>query len=331
MKLNRDISLLVIDSYFSKRIRFCDPMLASGIREIRFLKSIPEKFEKLFLGDISKTAIKNAKRNFRKNKVSAKNCRFFVQNAVNTINEEYFDFIEVDPFGSPVPFLDSALQRIKHNGILSVTATDTAALCGTYPKTSLRKYGMRCQMTLWFEELGLRNLIAYCQREAGKYDKSLEVLISYTNKHYYKVFFKVVEGRTKAYGDVRELKYLRVDKKSQDISVLDLEGKDSLGRTYVGKLCDKSFVEKLLENISLINDKKEVEKLLNALNDEINVIGHYNIHKLMKAYKIQKDIKFEVIIEELEKKGFKVSYPHNSKFCLKTDAKGKDLVKILKN
>ena len=78
MKLNRDISLLVIDSYFSKRIRFCDPMLASGIREIRFLKSIPEKFEKLFLGDISKTAIKNAKRNFRKNKVSAKNCRFFV-------------------------------------------------------------------------------------------------------------------------------------------------------------------------------------------------------------------------------------------------------------
>jgi tRNA G26 N,N-dimethylase Trm1 len=42
MKLNRDISHLVLYSYFKdfkKKINFCDPMCASGIREIRFLKN----------------------------------------------------------------------------------------------------------------------------------------------------------------------------------------------------------------------------------------------------------------------------------------------------
>ena len=69
MKLNRDISLLVINSYFQKPIKFCDPMVATGIREIRLLKSISNKFSKIALGDISKTAIKNCKRNLKKNKI----------------------------------------------------------------------------------------------------------------------------------------------------------------------------------------------------------------------------------------------------------------------
>ena len=51
-----------------------------------------------------------------------KNVELKVENALNTIASEYFDYIEVDPFGSPVPFLDIAIQRIKHNGILSVTS-----------------------------------------------------------------------------------------------------------------------------------------------------------------------------------------------------------------
>ena len=93
MKLNRDISLLVINSYFDKPIKFCDPMVASGIREIRFLKTISGKFKQLVLGDISKTAIKNAKRNFRENKVSLRKCKFFTQSAINTINSDYFEHL----------------------------------------------------------------------------------------------------------------------------------------------------------------------------------------------------------------------------------------------
>ena len=39
----------------------------------------------------------------------------------------YFDYIDIDPFGSPNPFLAAAIGRITRNGIVAVTATDTAS------------------------------------------------------------------------------------------------------------------------------------------------------------------------------------------------------------
>jgi tRNA (guanine26-N2/guanine27-N2)-dimethyltransferase len=240
MKVNRDVSLLVIDAYFNKKISYCDPMIASGIREIRFLKKIPNKFDEMILGDISPKAIKNAKKNFRKNKVSLINIKFLSQSANKTIFEQFYDFIEIDPFGSPVPFLDSACQRIKHNGILSVTATDTAALCGSYPKTTKRKYGINVGDCWWYEELGLRNLIAYSIRQAAKYEKQLIPLISYSYKHYYKVFFKVIESRTNALKSVNMLSYLEINEKTQDVEITENETK--FGKTYVGTLNDKDKI-----------------------------------------------------------------------------------------
>ncbi|MCU0373510.1 MAG: ATP-binding protein, partial [Ignavibacteria bacterium] len=41
-----------------------------------------------------------------------------------------FDYIDIDPFGSPCPFLDAAIKRLSRGGILAVTATDTSALAG---------------------------------------------------------------------------------------------------------------------------------------------------------------------------------------------------------
>ncbi len=331
MKLNRDISLLVIASYFEKKIKFCDPMAASGIRELRFLKSpISNLFSQITLGDISKTAIKNIKKNFKLNKISLKNIKLLNENAINTISSSYFNFIEIDPFGSPVPFLDIASQRIKHNGILSVTATDTAALCGTYPKTSLRKYGVKTQKTLWYEELGLRNLIAYVQRQTAKYEKKATPILSYSNNHYYKIFFKIEDGRTNSLEEIKKLKYLKIDKKTQDIKIVDFETKDSFGKTYVGPLCDKKFIKEIQKNINLIKESKEVSKLLDFLINEINIVGHYNIHKLQKAFKFSSNIKFKELIFKLKKKNFRASKPHNNRLGIKTNAKGKDIVKIMK-
>jgi len=67
MKLNRDLTILIIKSYFThkEKIVFCDGLIGSGIREIRLLKTIPEKFEKMYLGDISKTSVKNFKKKFK--------------------------------------------------------------------------------------------------------------------------------------------------------------------------------------------------------------------------------------------------------------------------
>ena len=41
-----------------------------------------------------------------------------------------YDVVDLDPYGTPAPLLDSALQCVADGGLLCCTATDMANLCG---------------------------------------------------------------------------------------------------------------------------------------------------------------------------------------------------------
>lgn len=41
-----------------------------------------------------------------------------------------WDFVDVDPFGSCMPFLDAAIGAVRDHGVLAAAATDLAVLCG---------------------------------------------------------------------------------------------------------------------------------------------------------------------------------------------------------
>ena len=46
-----------------------------------------------------------------------------------------FDVIDLDPYGTAAPFLDSAVQAVKDGGLLCVTCTDMGVLAGgSYPE-----------------------------------------------------------------------------------------------------------------------------------------------------------------------------------------------------
>ena len=45
----------------------------------------------------------------------------------------------VDPFGSPVPFIQSAIRGCRRKGILAITATDTAPLAGAHAPKCRRR------------------------------------------------------------------------------------------------------------------------------------------------------------------------------------------------
>ena len=55
--------------------------------------------------------------------------------------ENRFIGIDVDPYGCAAPFLDGAVQALLDGGILMVTATDLAILCGNNAETCFAKYG----------------------------------------------------------------------------------------------------------------------------------------------------------------------------------------------
>jgi tRNA (guanine26-N2/guanine27-N2)-dimethyltransferase len=57
--------------------------------------------------------------------------------------ETGYQWIDLDPFGSPVQFLDAALQGLSRTGVLEITATDTAALTGSSASSQARRYGAK--------------------------------------------------------------------------------------------------------------------------------------------------------------------------------------------
>jgi len=150
MEFNRDLTVLAFKAYqhiVNHEISICEPFTSQGIRGIRFAAEV-EGVKRVLLNDINTSAYKLAKYNIEFNKQQDKiviknkdaNCVL----SCNASPRSRFDIVDIDPFGTPVPYLDSAFQALKNRGLLAATATDLAPLCGVHAKACLRKYGIPC-------------------------------------------------------------------------------------------------------------------------------------------------------------------------------------------
>lgn len=55
--------------------------------------------------------------------------------------KKFFDVVDLDPYGTAVPFLESSIQSMANGGLLCVTFTDMAVLCARTPHVCFYKYG----------------------------------------------------------------------------------------------------------------------------------------------------------------------------------------------
>ncbi|MBW2984861.1 tRNA (guanine(26)-N(2))-dimethyltransferase [Candidatus Woesearchaeota archaeon] len=313
MKLNRDISVLLLNAIDKKGLRIADILAASGIRSIRFIRELSKnKINEISINDYSKDSIKFINNNLKLNKIKNKKVRVTNEDAnLFLLNSTGFDYIDIDPFGTPNPFLDSAVKRISRDGILAVTATDTAALSGTFPDACLRKYWAVPLRNELMHEVGLRILIRKVQLIGAQFDKALTPVFSYSSHHYLRVFFRCEKG-----------------KKAVD-NLLAQHGYFSrAGPMWLGKLWDS----KLVINMEKINKEGSLEKFLSIIKDEskLNVIGFYDIHKICKRNRL-KIPKRELIIKKIKNSGYKVSETHFNPNGLKSDISEKNLIRVIKS
>ena len=291
MEYNRAISVKLLNKVKDKDMQIALPLSGTGIRGIRFLKELDKgKIKRIVFNDYSKDAIKNIKANLKLNKLKISR-KIVIENKdanLFLLESTGFDYIDIDPFGSPNVFLDSAVKRLSRNGILAVTATDTAPLAGTFPKVCMRKYWAQSLHSKEMHEIGLRILIRKVQLIAGQYEKALIPLYSYYKDHYFRIFFRCVKG-----------------KKNVD-SVIEQHGMyKEAGPLWLGKL-----------------------KTL-RLDDELDILGFYDIHYICKKNKL-KIPKKEELIKTLNKKGFKATGTHFSGTGIKSNVKEKELIKIIR-
>lgn len=105
--------------------------------------------------------------------------------------ENQFDAIDLDPYGCPSIFLDSAVQAIKDGGLLLVTATDMAVLAGNSPESCYVKYGAVSLRIKSCHEMALRILLQCIEAHANRYGRYIEPLLSISADFYIRVFVRI--------------------------------------------------------------------------------------------------------------------------------------------
>ena len=216
MRENRDASLLVLSWLFSERTprRLCFPLAASGVRPLRMLEELDVPACEVFINDHDQRAVGAARSSLLLNERASSwsgSLSFSNVSAQSLLASRRFDYIEIDPFGSPLEFLDAALQSVTHKGVIAVTATDAAALCGTYPKTGLRKYHAFTKRSPLMHEHAVRILAHVVERTAARYGKAARIILAVAHLHYLKLFFEVTHSRSDAHALVRDAEYWSID------------------------------------------------------------------------------------------------------------------------
>eukprot|EP00759_Apiculatamorpha_spiralis_P004084 PhF_6_TR12306/c0_g1_i1/m.19548/K00555/TRMT1, trm1; tRNA (guanine26-N2/guanine27-N2)-dimethyltransferase len=110
---------------------------------------------------------------------------------VPLLQQEMMDVVDLDPYGSASPFLDAAITCIEEGGMMCVTCTDAAVLCGKYPETSLAKYGSTALNSDYCHEMGIRVLLCFIERTANRHKKYIKPLLSLSINFYMRVFVQV--------------------------------------------------------------------------------------------------------------------------------------------
>lgn len=362
MRLNRDITVLILNSLQNKRKlkSFALPMAASAIRAVRIEKEIEglDKNSLIYANDLSPDACRIIKANKDLN-----NCNFTISNKdanLFMLDSTGFDYIDIDPFGSPNPFLNSALTRISRNGILAVTATDTAPLCGTYPKTCLRNYWAKPIRNELMHEIGLKILIRKIQLIGAQFDKALIPIFSYYKDHYFRIFFEISKSKTKADEILKQHKNLiynnitgehkiidsnqaNIKNKNYDDLFFVSDDKKKLqnnlffaGPFYDGKIFDENLVSDILESLQKEEMKKNISKetqdLIYLIDSEKTLSDKilYNLHAIGKKTKIRLG-KTNDILEKIKQMGHNATKTHFNKFSIKTDMNYLQLLNVLKS
>jgi tRNA (guanine26-N2/guanine27-N2)-dimethyltransferase len=210
----------------SKGIRILDALAASGLRSIRYYNEISSSLlHSVTINDLDIAATDLAKENIAFNGISeamtnsddepkkggiciqnydATHLMYLSRRSPNlqsytpsqSIQKDQYDVIDLDPYGSAAPFLDSALQAITNGGLIACTCTDMAALGGSHPDTCYGRYGsMSIPRVPYLQESALRILLHTIAQRAAVYGKSIRPILSVGMHFYVRVFFEVWEDK----------------------------------------------------------------------------------------------------------------------------------------
>jgi len=352
MELDRNISVLFFSaSLKNKDPHILDALCASGIRGIRYAREmsmLADTSPCTTLNDANRFSCELAERNALRNSLSpGENIHVRCGKAQAIMCEERFDIIDIDPYGPAVPFLDSAFQGIKHGGIISLTATDTATACGTYQTTCRRRYQATGLRNTLRHEAGLRIVIGHAVRRAAEQDMALEPMLGYWYDHYFRMFFTASRSLSRARKLLEHIFVGAYDPNTGEVAktlwnpaesawdtIPKTRGATTFGPYWTGEIINGSTIstmKSLLPSWWDRTDKtKATARILDILSEEAGMPPFFrdtnDIGKMSGVVPKRADI-----INRLKEAGFAASRTHFSPTGIKTNAATEMLAELSKN
>jgi tRNA (guanine26-N2/guanine27-N2)-dimethyltransferase len=202
-KFVRDVSIACYDAFSKRypsrgRITFADALAGVGARGIRVANEV-SGFSAVFLNDVNTRALEYARASIASNSLESKcfisklEANAFLETRSSNAGDR-FDVVDIDPFGTPSPYIESAIRATKDGGLLSLAATDSAVLCGVYPKVAQRKYGGVSIRTDYSHEIGMRLVMGLLAQGAMRLETGIEPIFCHHDMHYFRVYCKINVG-----------------------------------------------------------------------------------------------------------------------------------------
>lgn len=352
-EINRDISVLTLRAYakqFKKEdLTVCEPLCGSGIRSCRYAQETPST--RIYSSDLNPIAIDIARKNIERlpsnlsKRINLFNmeCNEFLQKL--NIEGTNFDFIDIDPYGTPIPFVQNSIHVITLQGVLAFTATDLATLVGVYPKALYAKYGVS-----YFDrrignvhELAARALITGIQHVGLNLNQSLLPILTFYYRHFIRTFFLRRRGVDHVLNDTGFINYCS-ECQSRYTSMLNEKRLEchscgssvsiKVGPIYLGPILQKETLSELFqdEHLLKLGTSKKLIKLLPLMIEESisDIPWSFDIPRLAARNKVQVP-SLALIADSLNEIGYKCHRTHFSGSSVKTDAPEKELSLIIQS
>jgi tRNA (guanine26-N2/guanine27-N2)-dimethyltransferase len=332
MRLNRDIGIAMAKAL--SIAEYLDALSASGIRGLRVSREAG--VQKVTLNDVSQAAYQCILRNISRN--NQPGCEASCCNANALMHLRHVETVDLDPFGSPSPFLPAAARSAQ--SYLFITATDTAPLCGAHLKSGIRKYLAFPVKTDYHREMGARILLGLAARELARQDKAMVPLLTHATEHYVRTYLRVEHGAKMADRCLEKMGYIEhcikcgsfkgISDFISDFKAVNCANCGSptilAGPLWLGQIQDSETITRAAAQISPEN--KNAKKLLEVCCNEADLPMYYDHHRICRRLGVTPK-KVDQVIEALRDAGWKASRTHFTGVGIKTDAEVRAIEEIL--
>ena len=240
--------------------------------------------------------------------------------------------------------MDTAIRACKKKGIIALTATDMAPLCGVNQKACIRKYGGRPLRTEYCHEQAIRLLASTLAMTAARHETSVKPVFSFSSDHYVRLYSVIDRGAKKADSSLKKIGYILHCHKCSHRITLSMEeffedrvcsicGSEMqvAGPMWIGDLADTLFCELMLKKSEElgVGANTRLMNIVRFVREEVGFPpGFYKIDEICSRKGLP-SVPTDLVLRCMMDEGHRAVLTHISRRGIKTDASISELEKAI--